>query len=321
MPSHLTILVLALVLDAIVGDPDFVWRRIPHPIALFGLAIDALDRRLNRPEWSAGLRRAAGVAALALLCLVVAAIGVALGIAAAIIPFGWVIVVVVVAVLVAQRDLYDHVARVRRALLTDGIEDGRAAVALIVGRDTGELDEAGVSRAAIESLAENFSDGVVAPAFWFALLGLPGLFVYKIVNTADSMIGHSSDRHRDFGWAAARLDDLLNFIPARLTALWIVAAAVVMRRDAEAALDTARADAPRHRSPNAGWPEAAMAGALGIALGGPRSYGGETVDGVVLNEWGREAADADDIGAALRLFLVAAALHAGLYALLAYAFG
>ncbi len=215
---------------------------------------------------------------------------------------------IVVAVFLAEKSLIDHVTAVERALLAEGIEGGRRAVSMIVGRDVSVLDEAGVSRAAIESAAENFSDGVVAPAFWFLLLGLPGLFVCKVVNTANSMIGHRSARHEAFGWAAARFDDLLNFLPARLSVLLIGAAAAVSGKAAGAALRCARSDAAKHKSPNAGWPEAALAGALGLALGGPRRYGETAVDGAWLNPAGRQASGPADIRAAIRLIDAAWAL-------------
>jgi adenosylcobinamide-phosphate synthase len=205
-----------------------------------------------------------------------------------------------VAILLAQKSLVDHVAAVARALAGD-LDEGRAAVAKIVGRDVSALSKAGVARAAIESLAENFSDGVVAPALWYVLLGLPGLLAYKAVNTADSMIGSFAPRYEAFGWAAARFDDLLNLAPARLSALIIMAAALIVGLDGGAAGRIAERDASRHRSPNAGWPEAATAGALGLALGGPRRYGDLEVDGTWLNPEGRHDATPQDIDAAIRL--------------------
>jgi adenosylcobinamide-phosphate synthase len=223
-------------------------------------------------------------------------------------PFGAVIETLVVAVFLAQKSLLDHVRRVAQALGTGGADAGRKAVAMIVGRDTSVLDGAGVSRAAIESAAENFSDGLVAPVFWYALLGLPGLLVFKVVNTADSMIGHRSPRYEAFGWAAARLDDLMNLIPARLSALLIAAAAALAGGAAGHAAAAAWHDARFHRSPNAGWPEAAAAGALGLALGGPRRYGNLIVEGAWLNGQGRSEAGPDDIFAAIRLIDTAWAL-------------
>jgi adenosylcobinamide-phosphate synthase len=202
----------------------------------------------------------------------------------------------------------EHVSAVASALVEGGLAAGRSTVARIVGRDVSRLDEAGVSRAAIESAAENFSDGVVAPVFWYLLFGLPGLLVYKLVNTADSMIGNRSARHEAFGWAAARLDDLLNFLPARLSVLLIAAPAALAGLDAGRAVRCALADAPKHRSPNAGWPEAALAGALGVALGGPRRYGEVEVDGAWLNAAGRREAGPDDVRTAVQLIDAAWAL-------------
>lgn len=253
------LLVPALLLDAAFGEPHWLWSRLPHPAVVMGRAVGWLDAKLNRGD----NRKAKGV--LALLVLVLGA-GLA-GAAIAALPDGGLLEVLAAAILLAQRSLVDHVRAVGDALRLS-LSDGRRMVARIVGRDTSALDEAGVARAAIESAAENLSDGVVAPALAFLVFGLPGLMIYKITNTADSMIGHRTARHEQFGWAAARFDDLLNWIPARLTAALILLAhgrfdpAPVLR------------DGPLHRSPNAGWPEAAMAVVLDVALSGPRSYNG-----------------------------------------------
>ena len=211
--------------------------------------------------------------------------------------------------LLAQRSLDSHVLDVARGLETGGVAGGRAAVAHIVGREVGALDEAGVCRAAIESLAENFSDGVVAPLFWMVVAGLPGALAYKAVNTADSMIGHRTPRHEAFGWAAARCDDLVNLPASRLSVVWLVAAAALLGQSPAAALATVRRDARHHRSPNAGWPEAAMAGALGIRLSGPRVYDGVPVEERWVGE-GRAALSARDIRAALRLYRTACLVQA-----------
>src|SRR6266851_3248217 len=243
--------------------------------------------------------------------------GLALARSLLVLPFGLAAAAIVASTLIAQRSLHDHVVRVATALEQDGVAAGRAAVSRIVGRDTGALDEAGVARAAIESLAENFSDGVVAPLFWLAAAGLAGGAAYKAVNTADSMIGHRTPRHAAFGWAAARVDDLLNLPASRLAALLIVAAAAVSpgssARDAWRALIR---DAPRHRSPNAGYPEAAMAGALGLALAGPRVYGGVPLDDAIMGS-GRRAATAADIRAALLVYRRADAMLIAMTGLLA----
>jgi adenosylcobinamide-phosphate synthase len=294
---------------------------VPHPVTLFGWAIDQADAAWNDPNTPDTAKRGLGMAVVAGGCTVLLLAGAFLGAVLSLVPLGWIVTAIIVTTLVAQRDLYDHVAAVRGALRQDDLEAARAAVGRIVGRDPSDLDESGVSKAAIESLAENFSDAVVAPVFWFAVLGLPGLLAYKFVNTADSMIGHRSERYREFGWAAARLDDLLNFIPARISAALITAAAYASRRNAEDAWSAARIEGRKHVSPNAGWPEAAMAGALGVALGGPRSYDGVFVDGAVMNEFGREDVSGSDIGAALTLFLIAGAIHAAVYVLLGFAFG
>jgi len=292
------LLASALVLDRILGEPDWLWRRLPHPVVVMGRAIGAFETRLNRPQHSFRRRRVAGVFATVLVVLGAAAAGFLVEATEDALPAGILFETLVVAILLAQKSLVDHVRAVARALST-GIDAGRAAVGRIVGRDVAGLDEAGVSRAAIESLAENFADGTVAPAFWYLVAGLPGLVVFKVASTADSMIGHRSERFRAYGWAAARLDDLLAFLPARIAALLIALAAGPGH--AGQAGRTAWRDAPCHASPNAGWPEAAMAGALGLALGGPRSYGEERVAGAWLNEGGRRDAAPADIEAALRI--------------------
>ena len=253
------LLVPALLLDAAFGEPKWLWSRLPHPAVVMGRAVGWLDARLNTGE----NRKAKGV--LALLVLVFGA-----GLTGAVIsaiPDGGLLEVLAAAILLAQRSLVDHVRAVGDALRLS-LADGRRRVARIVGRDTSALDEAGVARAAIESAAENLSDGVVAPALAFLVFGLPGLMIYKITNTADSMIGHRTPRHEQFGWAAARFDDLLNWIPARVTAALILL--TYGRFDPAPVLR----DGPLHRSPNAGWPEAAMAVVLNVALSGPRSYNG-----------------------------------------------
>jgi adenosylcobinamide-phosphate synthase len=271
-------------LDALFGEPDVVWSRVPHPAVLMGRLVGWFDRTLNTGQ----SRRAKGILAVVAL----SAVAIALGWVFRSLPGGPVFEVLIAAVLLAQKSLVDHVRAVADGLRRS-LEDGRRAVSMIVGRDTRELDEAAVARAAIESAAENLSDGVVAPAFWFLAAGLPGILLYKIVNTADSMIGHRTERHGDFGWAAARLDDILNWLPARLTACLIAVTGFDL-----GALRTAARDGPSHRSVNAGWPEAAMAHRLGLALSGPRSYAGEMTTDAILNAGGRREATAQDIDAA-----------------------
>ena len=279
--------------------------------------IAVLDRALNHETMSDAKRRAAGVAALLAIIGVPAIIGYVVERSVLLLPLGIVVAAIIASTLIAQRSLREHVAGVAAALEHDGVAAGRAAVAHIVGRDPDTLDEAGVARAAIESLAENFSDGVVAPAFWLAAAGLAGGAAYKAINTADSMIGHRTPRHDAFGWAAARLDDLVNLPASRLSALLIVAAATVSPGASAAhAWRAVVRDAPRHRSPNAGYPEAAMAGALGLALAGPRVYSGVGVDDAVMGD-GRRDATAADIRAALRLYRRADAMLIALVAIAA----
>jgi adenosylcobinamide-phosphate synthase len=308
----LLLLLAALALDTVMGEPAALFAFFPHPVVLVGRAITWLDRRLNRDKRPPSVRRARGMVTVALLVGAAAALGLVLARILAAWRFGWAAEILIVAVLLAQKSLFDHVAAVAQALDSGGLFAGRAAVSRIVGRDPESLDEHGVARAAIESLAENFSDGVVAPAFYYALFGLPGIFVYKTANTLDSMIGHKTPRHLHFGWAAARLDDLLNLVPARLSGLFLAAAALVTREaQALPALRTMLRDARKHRSPNAGWPEAAAAGALGLALAGPRRYHGYVVDDPWLGD-GRARATVLDIARALRLYLAACVLQATL---------
>jgi adenosylcobinamide-phosphate synthase len=289
----------ALVLEALVGYPAWLHRRLPHPVVAVGAAIDGLERRWNQPTRSEPMRRVLGIVALAILVGAAIALGGSLDRVLKAQIWGFPVWIAIATVGLAQRSLHQHVAAVARPLAASDLASARAAVAQIVGRDVHRLDLSGVSTAAIESLAESFSDGVVAPAFWLLVGGLAGLFAYKVVNTADSMIGHLEPRYRAFGWAAARTDDLMNLIPARLAGALIALAGAggwgVMVRDA-----------PRHASPNAGWPEAAMAGALRIHVGGPAVY-----DGVMMERprfgVGR-AADAGDVRRGLVLYRRACAL-------------
>lgn len=317
--DHLWLLALALILDAIVGDPDWLWRRLPHPVVAIGRLIDVLDRRWNHEALSADRRRARGVLALLAIVAAAAIAGLILERIFSAIPYGWLFTLLAAAILLAGRSLYDHVAAVAVAHDAGGIAAARAEIAKIVGRDPDNLDEAGLSRAAIETLAENFSDALVAPAFWFAVLGLPGLLAYKAINTADSMIGHLSPRHRDFGWASARLDDVVNLLPARLSVLPIALSAPLTGWRISAAFKIVASDARSHRSPNAGWPEAAMAGALDVALSGPRTYGGVAGTDPVVNTGGRTAA-IPDIRRALRVYTGAWAMVFLAVAVLALAF-
>lgn len=317
----LLILTVALVADALIGDPDRLWRRLPHPVVWMGALIAVLDRRLNRVEWQGGRRKALGILTLAIVVSAAALAGAMIEVGLRQLPGHVITIGLVASVLIAQNSLYRHVAQVAAAFGAGGLAEARRAVSLIVGRDPDSLDEAGICRAAIETAAENFSDGVVAPAFWFALLGLPGLAAYKAVNTADSMIGHRSERHRDFGWAAARFDDLVNLAPARLSGFAIALASSLAGGSTSDALRSMLRDARLHRSPNAGWPEAAMAGALGLALAGPRSYGNVIVDDPYLNAGGRADARPEDIRRALRVFVGAAGLIGALVALGAFIAG
>lgn len=318
LSASLPLLVLALTIEAAFGYPQRFYAAIGHPVTWIGRLIGALDRALNREAASFALRRTMGVLALALLLAVAIAVSALLQrLCLSFGPLGLVPLALLASTLLAQRSLHEHVARVAEGLEQAGLEGGRKAVSMIVGRNPQALDEAGVSRAAIESLAENFSDGIVAPAFWLGLGSLPGIAAYKAVNTADSMIGHRTQRHLAFGWAAARLDDLVNLPASRLTALLLVASAALDRdADAGGAWRALRRDAGKHRSPNAGWPEAAMAGALGLRLAGPRIYGETRVEDHWMGD-GRAEANAGDIRRALALYRRACGLLWALAALLA----
>jgi adenosylcobinamide-phosphate synthase len=312
----------ALVIEAAFGYPQVLVRRIGHPVMWIGALIAWADRHWNRAADSFAARRLWGVALVVGLVGIMAIIGLLLTwILQRLLPEPLSVVVLglVASSLLAQRSLDQHVAAVAAGLEQGGLAGGRRAVAMIVGRDPDSLDEAGVARAAIESLAENFSDGIAAPLLWLAIAGLPGILIYKAVNTADSMIGHLSERHRAFGWAAARLDDLVNLPASRLSALWLVlAACIIPAASARGAWRVVWRDAHLHRSPNAGWPEAAMAAALGLRLAGPRVYHGV----VVADAWmgnGRAQADAHDIRRALLLYRGACVVQALVVAALALA--
>jgi adenosylcobinamide-phosphate synthase len=309
-----------MLIELAIGYPRALLRAIGHPVTWIGALIGALDRSLNRETATPERRRGSGIVAVAIVCVIVGAVAVVLQRELLRLPFGILAVAALGSLLLAQRSLHRHVADVAAALEKNGLIAGRAAVAHIVGRDTDALDEAGVARAAIESLAENFSDGVVAPVLWMAIAGLPGAALYKAINTADSMIGHRTPRYQAFGWAAARLDDLVNLPASRLAALLIVAAAALRdKASAAVAWRAVRRDAACHRSPNAGYPEAAMAGALGLALAGPRIYGGVRVEDAMMGDGRRDVAAAD-IRRALSLYRLADAILVALVAALAVVF-
>ncbi len=305
-PSPSGLAAAALLLEAAAGYPGWLFRAIRHPVVWFGALIGWLDRSWNRDSLPPAMRRRRGVLAVGVL---ISASMVPAALLQGVLP--WPMTAVLATTLLAQRSLYAFVSAVGTALDTGGLPAGRQAVAHIVGRNPDTLDEAAVIRAAIESLAENFSDGVVAPAFWLLLGGLPGIAAYKAINTADSMIGHLTPRHRSFGWAAARLDDWVNLPASRLSVAWLVGAACLLPgASPQGAMDAVRRDAGRHRSPNAGWPEAAMAGALGLRLAGPRTYGAIRVEDAWMGD-GRADATPADLRRALALYRIACALQIG----------
>jgi adenosylcobinamide-phosphate synthase len=307
---------LAMLIELGIGYPERLTRAIGHPVMWIGVLIERCDRLLNR-DMPPERRRLLGALALIVILGIVGAIAFVVQSRLLSLRFGFVVLAVLASTLLAQRSLHRYVANVASALDKSGLDAARQAVSHIVGRDTAALDRAGVARAAIESLAENFSDGIVAPVFWLVLAGLPGIVLYKAINTADSMIGHRTPRHADFGWAAARLDDLVNLPASRLAALLlIVAAALHKDTSAARAWRAVWRDAARHRSPNAGYPEAAMAGALDLSLAGPRVYGGVRVEDGCMGD-GRRDATVKDIDRTLALYRTADAILVALVAALA----
>ncbi|MBS9720601.1 cobalamin biosynthesis protein [Tianweitania sp. BSSL-BM11] len=310
---------LSLILELALGYPNRLFAAIGHPVTWIGALISRLERMLNRTDFSNATRKTNGVLTLVLLLIIAGGIGFAIQ---TVLGHGWALLLtaLIASSLLAQRSLATHVQAVAQALEAEGLTGGRRAVSMIVGRDPEQLDEPAVCRAAIESLAENFSDGIVAPAFWLAVGGLAGGAAYKAVNTADSMIGHKNARYQHFGWASARFDDLINLPASRLTALLVIAAAAILPGcSAWGAWRAVRRDSAKHRSPNAGWPETAFAGALGLALNGPRSYGGVQVNDAFMGEGGRRDATAADIRRALRLYWTADLLMVALAGVVALA--
>ena len=291
---------LAIALDMVMGEPRFLWSRLPHPVVLFGKAISAIEKRANTKSISGKMRRVFGIIAIIFWVLLALAVGYGVSFILGLLPplTGFVIEIVLVAILLAGRSLYDHIAAVMYPLAKGDLETARFAVSMIVGRDTSALSEEEIARAAIETGAENLSDGVIAPAIWYLIGGLPLMLAYKMINTADSMVGYKSSRYYAFGWGAAITDDVANFLPARLTAYLIIIIAF-FHGTAQKAHAIVRADADSHASPNAGYPEAAMAGALEIRLGGARSYRGALLDLPAMNAAGRDKIDATDIERAL----------------------
>lgn len=308
----LILLLLAMGIEAYIGEAGFIFQRIKHPVAMIGSIIGFFDNKLNRPKRSEIDRAIRGTFVVVVMVSGAAVIGLGIMWLTMHFTWGWVLETALVVTMIASRGLYDAVNRVGQGLELGGLEGGRDAVRHIVGRDPKSLDAPAVARAAIESLMENFSDAVVAPIFWYVLLGFPGILAYKAVNTMDSMIGHRTPKHRAFGFTAARLDDALNAIPARLSALIITVAAIfVPTANPTTALKTAMRDARKHRSFNAGWPEGAAAGALGLALAGPRNYEGEIVNDHWMGD-GRARATSKDIQRALYLYAVACLITAGI---------
>ena len=299
--NHFAMAAIALVIEYFVGYPQSLQRAIGHPVEWIGKLVSYLDEGLNDPDSEDRDQRNHGIFAVAALCVVVGVPAFAIEKLLLSFQYGWVINVLLATAFIAQKSLRDHVTAVARAL-PQSIVEARKEVAKIVGRDPSNLDESGIAKAALESLAENTADGIIAPIFWFAIAGLPGLVIYKAINTADSMIGHKSKKYLHFGWAAAKLDDLVNLPASRLTGLMFAAAAWIKSKvRAQAALEAMWRDASKHQSPNAGWPESAMAGALDLKFGGPRQYDGETIELAYMGD-GRSHLNPNDIEKGLELY-------------------
>jgi adenosylcobinamide-phosphate synthase len=301
MTLHFAAAALALLVERLFGYPKPLYDKIGHPVEWFGTVLKKLEALLYDPQAEPLQARLRGLAVLLALLLIVTIPAVFVASILSTLKFGWIVEALLATALIAQHSLYEHVSAVGKGL-DISLNEGRKAVAKIVGRDPAALDESGIVKGALESLAENASDGIVAPVLWYALLGLPGIVAYKAINTADSMIGHKSERYIYFGWAAARLDDLINLPASRLTGFLFAAAAAWndQERGKLAVLAMWR-DAPKHQSPNAGWPESALAASLGVKFGGPRSYEGARVDLPWMGE-GRETLNRDDIRKGLRLY-------------------
>ena len=300
--SSAHILLSALILDALIGDPAWIYTRISHPVAWIGKMISWSEQHFNRETRSNFQRRLLGALTIIVICVITSGVSSMIVVISQAIPVGWLVLSLVVSIFLAQRSLYEHVAAVADTL-TQSLDAGRIAVARIVGRNTQTLDQAGVARAAIESCAESFSDGIVAPIFWYVVGGLPGLVIYKTVNTADSMIGYRTQRYHAFGWIAARLDDVMNIIPSRVASILLGLATFLIYKGIhrKAAWAVTWYESNHHPSPNAGWPEATIAGALNRALAGPRHYGTDTIEYPWLNAQASPIATIQDIRLALRL--------------------
>ena len=302
LSSPFVLLALAIILDMIFGEPQFLWSRITHPIVLFGRSISWLEGRFNTRSVAGRTRRLFGVVAILIWVAIAISAGLLANSVIALLPapLNFLIECIIIAILLAGKSLYEHIEAVRKPLAEGDIEGARFAVSMIVGRDTTRLDSSDIGRAAIETGAENLSDGILAPAIWYLLGGLPLLFAYKMINTADSMVGYKSARYYAFGWGSAILDDIVNFFPARITALLIMITAF-LRGTAGQAFRAMKNDASKHASPNAGYPESAMAGALGLRLGGARWYRGHLLSLPEMNHQGRDAISPDDIENALSM--------------------
>ena len=316
--DNIPIVLLALAMDAMIGDPNWLYRKIPHPIAAIGCMMNQLDLFLNRPQVKNPTKKILGVLFIIIALSVAGIIGWGMQTGLKLMEFGQLLEAILVSIFLAQNSLYRHVRNVAQALVSDGLDAARLSVSHIVGRDPATLDDSGVCRASIESLSENFSDGVIAPVFWYLITGIPGILMYKTLNTADSMVGHLSPKYRYFGWASARLDDVANFIPARLTALLIfLTALIIPSTKGFKSLRSCLTYANLHRSTNAGWPEAAMAGALDIRIAGPRVYNGIVVNDPWMGD-GNPNLRTNDINRALKLYFSSNIINALILVLLLF---
>lgn len=308
--DHIYVLLLALIMDAVLGDPRWLYSRINHPVVIIGTLIRFLDKRLNKSKYTKSIRKFLGIISISIILGGTWFLGEGIEMAVQDLTFGFVIQAIIVSIFLAQNSLYRHVAAVANACKSKNLSDARKEICHIVGRDPASLDKPAICRASIESLSENFCDGVIAPVVWYLICGLPGLLAYKALNTSDSMVGYLNSQYEDYGWCTARLDDLANFVPARLSAISIsVASLLVPLANPLSSIRAGFRHAHLHRSVNAGWPEAAMAGALGIRIAGPRHYSGKLVDDAWMGD-GRADVGPSDIMKGLRIYFVACGLTA-----------
>ena len=298
----LIVIFIAVIVDAIWGDDHWIWRKFKHPVALVGRFINFLDVEFNRNEFSESSRTFNGFIVIIMSIIIIWFLssiieGLLFGNI-----IGNLILGLIISILLAGKSLFVHVKDIYDDFMRDDLDNAKINLSKIVSRKVDEYDESAITRGAIESLSENLSDGYVAPLFWLLIAGLPGIFIYKFINTADSMIAYKNDKYHNFGKCTAYLDDILNFIPARLSSLLQVFASFVLKENWQQALLCIKQDASKSPSPNSGWPESAMAGALDISLGGDNFYDGELIKSDWINGSGEKIISFDFITRALWIY-------------------